>query len=182
LTAPTSEDRFAATGADLHHDLVSVDELDALHPHRAQTFLEQMVGSRRWVALMVQRRPYGSREALMTAAAAAFDELSDADWREAFAAHSAIGAPRPDDSRGAAEQTGAAAATPQQRAAQTAGNARYEQRFGHVFLIRAAGRGPEEILQALTQRLGNDPATELRIAAEQQREITLRRLSELVGP
>ena len=155
-------------------------ELDALDPARAQALFVQMAGSRRWAALMVQRRPHGSRDGLMSAATTAFDELDDADWREAFAAHSPIGAPRAGDARGRAEQTGAASATAEQRAALAAGNERYRQRFGHVFLIRAAGRDPEEILQALAQRLDNDPATELRLAADQQREITLRRLSELV--
>lgn len=33
------------------------------------------------------------------------------------------------------------------------GNARYEARFGRVFLIRAKGRSGEEMLQALTRRL-----------------------------
>jgi 2-oxo-4-hydroxy-4-carboxy-5-ureidoimidazoline decarboxylase len=33
------------------------------------------------------------------------------------------------------------------------GNARYEARFGRVFLIRAKGRSGEDILQALERRL-----------------------------
>ena len=54
----------------------------------------------------------------------------------------------------------------------------YEERFGHVFLIRAAGRSAEEILQSLQERLGNDPGTERRIAAEQLREIAVLRLEQ----
>ena len=42
-------------------------------------------------------------------------------------------------------------------AAIAAGNAAYEERFGRVFLIRAAGRSPEQIL------------AELRAAAAQRR-------------
>jgi 2-oxo-4-hydroxy-4-carboxy-5-ureidoimidazoline decarboxylase len=37
-------------------------------------------------------------------------------------------------------------------------NADYEARFRHVFLISAAGRSADEILAALTDRLGNDPS------------------------
>ena len=62
-----------------------------------------------------------------------------------------------------------------------AGNAEYEARFGHVFLISAAGRDAPEILAALTERLGNDPATELRVAAEEQRRITRLRLERLMA-
>jgi hypothetical protein len=42
------------------------------------------------------------------------------------------------------------------------GNARYEARFGRVFLIRAKGRSGEEILQALHARLENSDAQEVR--------------------
>ena len=38
-------------------------------------------------------------------------------------------------------------------------NAAYEQRFGHVFLICATGRGPAEILAELNRRMSHDPAT-----------------------
>jgi 2-oxo-4-hydroxy-4-carboxy--5-ureidoimidazoline (OHCU) decarboxylase len=43
-------------------------------------------------------------------------------------------------------------------------NVDHEARFKHVFLISAAGRSADEILAALTDRLGNDPDTELREA------------------
>ena len=67
------------------------------------------------------------------------------------------------------------------RAAIAAGNRRYEDRFGHVFLISAAGRTPEEILNALRLRLGNDPDTELRVAADEHRRITRLRLAKLLA-
>lgn len=57
-----------------------------------------------------------------------------------------------------------------------AGNAEYERRFGRVFLIRAAGRAPEEMLAELERRLANDPADEWREAAAQLGEIAVLRL------
>jgi len=39
------------------------------------------------------------------------------------------------------------------------GNREYEERFGHVYLVRADGRSAEELLAVLRERLGNDPAT-----------------------
>ncbi len=60
-------------------------------------------------------------------------------------------------------------------------NARYEARFGRVFLIRAKGRSGEEILQALHARLENSDAQEVRAALEQLREITLLRLEGVIS-
>jgi 2-oxo-4-hydroxy-4-carboxy-5-ureidoimidazoline decarboxylase len=50
-----------------------------------------------------------------------------------------------------------------------------------VFLIRAAGRGPAEILAELTRRLGNDPATEQAETTAQLAEITRLRVQQLVA-
>ncbi len=60
------------------------------------------------------------------------------------------------------------------------GNAAYEARFGRVFLIRAAGRSPEEMLAELERRLANDDETEAREAAGQLAEIALLRLRAAV--
>ena len=65
-------------------------------------------------------------------------------------------------------------------AALTAENRRYETRFGHVFLIAASGRSGEQILASLRQRMDNDPATELEVAADEHRKITRLRLERLV--
>ncbi|STS82646.1 2-oxo-4-hydroxy-4-carboxy-5-ureidoimidazoline (OHCU) decarboxylase [Klebsiella pneumoniae] len=53
------------------------------------------------------------------------------------------------------------------------GNARYEARFGRVFLIRAKGRSGEEMLQALTRRLQHTADEEVAEALAQLREITM---------
>ena len=45
-----------------------------------------------------------------------------------------------------------------------------------VFLIRAAGRSPAEVLAELRRRLRNDPGAEQREVAEQLRPITRLRL------
>jgi len=60
------------------------------------------------------------------------------------------------------------------------GNRAYEDRFGWIFLIRAAGRSAEEMLAALTTRMQNDPATEFRVAVDQLREIARLRLEKLL--
>ena len=60
------------------------------------------------------------------------------------------------------------------------GNRAYEKRFGHIFLIRAAGRTAEEIVAALEARLANEPEAERRIAVAELREIARLRLERMV--
>jgi 2-oxo-4-hydroxy-4-carboxy-5-ureidoimidazoline decarboxylase len=60
------------------------------------------------------------------------------------------------------------------------GNAAYEARFGHVFLVRAAGRSSGEILAELERRLVNDEAAERAETVTALRDIALLRLEGLV--
>ena len=89
--------------------------------------------------------------------------LTDADLDEAMAGHPRIG----DRTAGGAsrrEQNGVAGADPAVLAALADGNRAYEERFGHVYLVCASGRGAQELLDVLRARLGNDPATERAVA------------------
>jgi OHCU decarboxylase len=138
--------------------------------------------SRRWAKQVAAGRPYGDLAALEQAADTVWTGLGPEDWLEAIEAHPRIGeggGRSADWSR--QEQAGVGGAGEQLQAAIARGNAEYERRFGHVFLISAAGRGAEEILANLRDRLGNDPATELRVAAEEHRRITRLRLERLLG-
>ena len=67
------------------------------------------------------------------------------------------------------------------RAAIVAGNREYEERFGHVYLIRAAGRSPDEMLAELRRRLGNDEDAERAEVVEQLAQITELRVRGLVS-
>ena len=60
-------------------------------------------------------------------------------------------------------------------------NREYEQRFGHIYIVCATGRTAGEMLAIARERLHNDPATELRIAADEQHKITQLRLRKLLG-
>jgi 2-oxo-4-hydroxy-4-carboxy-5-ureidoimidazoline decarboxylase len=59
-------------------------------------------------------------------------------------------------------------------------NVAYEQRFDRVFLIRAAGRSPAEMLAEARRRLGNDPETERAEVAEQLGQIARLRVEKLL--
>jgi 2-oxo-4-hydroxy-4-carboxy-5-ureidoimidazoline decarboxylase len=56
----------------------------------------------------------------------------------------------------------------------------YEEKFGRVFLIRAAGRDGPQILAALTERLLNDPEVEARVVRDQLAQIAQLRLGLLL--
>ncbi|MFT4263602.1 MAG: 2-oxo-4-hydroxy-4-carboxy-5-ureidoimidazoline decarboxylase, partial [Nocardioides sp.] len=62
-----------------------------------------------------------------------------------------------------------------------AGNAAYEERFGRIYLVRAAGRSGEEMLALLEERLGNDDETEAAVTKQQLGEIALLRLEGLLS-
>ena len=58
-------------------------------------------------------------------------------------------------------------------------NRLYEARFGHVFLIAAAGKNADEILATLRERMSNDPMTEALVAVAEHRKIARQRLQAM---
>jgi len=86
--------------------------------------------------------------------------------------------------RGAAwssgEQAGAATAGENVRHVLAATNQEYERRFGYIYIVCATEKTPEQMLELARERLHNDAATEIRVAAEEQRRITRIRLQKLL--
>jgi OHCU decarboxylase len=108
------------------------------------------------------------------------DELTDVEWLEAMKAHPRIGDRGGDAPRSSEREQGRAMqSSPETLAALAAENRRYEDRFGHVFLIFASGRSGEEILAELRRRMSNDPETELQEAKRELRSIALMRVERL---
>jgi 2-oxo-4-hydroxy-4-carboxy-5-ureidoimidazoline decarboxylase len=130
-------------------------------------------------------RPYADADALVARAEKVARSLAWPEVAAALAAHPRIG-DRVEGSSGEAEssrreQSSMRDADAEVLAALLDGNRAYEERFGHVFLIRAAGRSPEEMLAELRRRLGNDDAAERAEATEQLAQITGLRVRELVS-
>ena len=80
----------------------------------------------------------------------------------------------------AGEQQGAAGASDDTLAALAECNRAYERRFGYIFIVCATGKTAAEMLDLLRARIGNDPAAELLLAAEEQKKITRLRLAKLL--
>jgi 2-oxo-4-hydroxy-4-carboxy-5-ureidoimidazoline decarboxylase len=139
----------------------------------------------RFAAEVVAGRPYRDAETLIARAEEVARALPWEDVAVALAAHPRIG-DRVDGSSAEArssraEQSTMADADADTRAALVEGNRAYEERFDHVFLIRASGRSPQEMLTELRRRLDNDEATERAEVIEQLAQITALRVRALVG-
>lgn len=160
--------------------------LNALPPQMAEAAFLACCGSERWARRMVQRRPFEDADDLLAAADAIWWELAPENWLEAFSKHPRIGdKPKQESDRERAwseQEQAAAALTPElTRAALAEANRAYEKRFGYTFIVCATGKTAEEMLAILSARIQNDPDTELRTAAEEQRKITELRLKKFLG-
>jgi 2-oxo-4-hydroxy-4-carboxy-5-ureidoimidazoline decarboxylase len=167
---------------------VSLDALNALPEPELARRLRDCCGSTRWIARMLQERPFRSAEHLLTAAAHAWSHAAPEDWQEAFDHHPRIGEQRPQSAVSAQatawstnEQALAAAPNTGVRQALARANAEYERRFGRIYIVCAAGLEAEEILADVRRRLANEPEVEERIAAAEQARITALRLRQLIG-
>jgi OHCU decarboxylase len=152
-----------------------------------QVFLD-CCGSRKWAARMTEARPYATLADIFSRADKICSELTHEDWLEALRHHPPIGGKRAKAKQSlkanrwsAKEQSTAQQAAPETLTRLAAENRAYANKFGFVFLICATGKTSDEILDALRRRVLNDPNTELRLAAEEQRKITRLRLEKLLA-
>jgi 2-oxo-4-hydroxy-4-carboxy-5-ureidoimidazoline decarboxylase len=162
--------------------------LNAMDAQEIRATLADFCAAPAWIDRMTALRPFPTPAAVLAAADAAADATGPDDWREAFRHHPRIGeraAERPQSDAAQAlsarEQSASGEASPADLEALAEGNRAYQDRFGHVFIVCAAGRTVPEMLAILRDRLKNDPDTELRVAAGEQRRITRLRLERLLG-
>ncbi len=132
-----------------------------------------------WARRVAGRRPFGSVDDLLAAADAAWAARQPGELEAAMAGHPRIGERRL-SAQSRQEQSGVGSDPGTIQALREA-NAAYEDRFGHVFLICATGRGPDEVLAELRRRMAHDPATELEVAAAEIGKINALRLRQLAA-
>ena len=148
-------------------------------------------GSRAWAQDLAARRPFASADELADASDWVWASLPEVDWREAFDSHPRIGQQH---ARAATAESLAWSSQEQCAAMSAAGseedaaklalaerNRQYEEKFGRIFIVRAAGKSAAEILSILDARMVNDAPSEMLEAAEQQRQITQLRLRRWLG-
>jgi OHCU decarboxylase len=168
------------------HDL---DWLNALPPETARQELLKCCGATSWAESLEQHRPFASLAELLAEAKEVWSSMDENDWLEAFRSHPKIGEKKAEAAVATQSQQWSA---DEQRDVAQAGqetvdklaalNRAYEQKFGFIFIVCATGKSTDEILALLEQRIGNERATELRIAAAEQAKITELRLRKLLRP
>jgi 2-oxo-4-hydroxy-4-carboxy-5-ureidoimidazoline decarboxylase len=144
-------------------------------------------GSRAWAEALAALRPFADMQELLVVSDRVWAGLAEDDWQEAFDSHPRIGqqharaATAESLAMSSQEQGVAMSAEDATKLALAEGNRQYEERFGRIFIVCAAGKSATEILAILNARMIHTAADELLEAAEQQRQITQLRLRRWLG-
>lgn len=161
-------------------------QFNALATDEAVKDLLRCCGARRWAVQMAARRPYPTLESVLRTADEVWSMMERADLLEAFSHHPKIGDVASLRTRFAStsqwasgEQSGVRTADADVLQRLAEGNARYEEKFGYIFIVCATGKSAAEMLELLNARLSNRPAVELAVAAGEQAKITRIRLGKL---
>jgi 2-oxo-4-hydroxy-4-carboxy-5-ureidoimidazoline decarboxylase len=165
---------------------MNVDQINSWTEYEARETFLRCCGSSRWSEQMARHRPFESDAALLSAADHTWWALEESDWLEAFAAHPKIGEGAALVAKFAAtaawsaeEQAGVSAGPDDERRELALMNARYQERFGYIFIVCATGKSVGEMLALLRDRLRNSLDEEIRIAAVEQSKITRIRLEKI---
>ena len=166
-----------------------MSDLEDLNGAAADTVrprLLALTASPGWADALLSARPFADLDALLAASDDIISGLDESQVDAALAGHPRIGerATRLDDesaARSAKEQAGMAEATTAVQDAMAEANAAYEQRFGRIYLVAAAGRSADDLLSFLHARLRNTPEGELGVVRGELARITRLRLSETFG-
>jgi OHCU decarboxylase len=165
---------------------MTLAEFNALSSEEAHSWLMDCCGASLWSATLASRRPFASMDDLHKSADSVWWKLGREDWLEAFSHHPQIGDKPASGSQSAqrwaeGEQSAARAAGDDVRSRLARANRAYFEKFGYIYIVCATGKTAEGMLAILNQRLQNDLASELSVAAEQQRLITRLRLDKLLA-
>ena len=152
--------------------------LNALFEEEARRFFHTACASPSWVDQMIASLPFADGDAVLAAAAAAFDALGEGDWLEAFAGHPRIG--ERGDHQANREQSATADAEASLLTALAEANKDYESTHGFTYIVYASGKTAQEMLDIARSRLGNTRDEEIVNAAAEQRAITKTRLRRML--
>jgi 2-oxo-4-hydroxy-4-carboxy-5-ureidoimidazoline decarboxylase len=164
---------------------MTIAEFDRLDRKSKKQLLIQCCGSTAWVEKMLSISPAEDLIDLFEDAEEVWYSLKESDWKEAFSQHPKIGDVEllrrkfAADEFASGEQSGIVGASEQTLNALAEGNKAYEEKFGYIFIVSAAGKSAIEMLGILTARLRNKPETEITIAMDEQNKITRLRLEKL---
>lgn len=167
---------------------MTLDELNRLTEEKATAAFTQCCAAQRWVERMVIDRPFESLAEMLEISDRIWEECDFDDYLEAFQGHPRIGdveslAKKYANTKAWAggEQKGVEGADRDVLERLAKGNADYEEKFGHIFIVCATGKSAPEMVGLLEARMKNDPEREITVAAEEQNKITRIRLKKLLS-
>ena len=168
---------------------MTLAELNHLDKSARAEALGKCCGATAWVQSMLTAFPVADDATLLREATARWQQLSEADWREAFTHHPKIGGDvealrakfASTSTWAEGEQAAVKQASQATLEALATGNEDYERRFGYLFIVCATGKSAAEMLALLQARLSNKPEDEILIAAGEQNKITRLRLEKLLA-
>lgn len=167
---------------------MTLEELNELNLGDLEQKLEYCCAAKKWYKELAAEFPFETIHDLKEASDRIWNTCSELDYLEAFEGHPKIG-----DVNSLAKKFQATKdwAGNEQKLVQQAsmeviealaeGNAAYEARFGFIFIVFATGKTAQQMLDLLLERLPNDRATELKIAAGEQHKITTLRIQKLLA-
>jgi 2-oxo-4-hydroxy-4-carboxy-5-ureidoimidazoline decarboxylase len=161
---------------------VNVTDFNSAPADELRPVLTDCLAVPRWVDEVLTPRPYADRAALLAHAGIAARTLNRDEIQTAIAAHPRIG------ERKAGEDTAAKWSRTEQSGVDESladrlrdANRRYEDRFGHIYLVCATGRSGSDLLADLEERMANDPAAELTVVGRELAKIAALRLAKAVS-
>ena len=139
----------------------------------------------RWAEEVLAGRPYAHLGELEDAMVAAAATITDDELERALARHPRIGeradASRHEAAHSTREQAGVDRGDADLARRLEEGNRADEERFGRVFIVRAAGRSGREILHQLQLRLDNTDEAERTTTIDQLTQIAVLRMKEALS-
>ena len=174
-------------GGILMNDLknnIKINDLDSVSAYKA---FYQTCACQQFCQLMVESRPYKSKEDLLEKAKSIFLSLTKEQWLESFEGHPKIG-----DVNSLKEkfQNTKLTASNEQSGVDSASNVilkdlalyneKYFNKFGYIFIVCATGKSALEMLNILRKRIEHNEDEEIYIASSEQIEITLLRMEKII--
>lgn len=163
---------------------MDLEQFNQLTAEQSKALLQPCVHISTWVDAVTEQRPYASKDQLFQYAAEQASEWAWTEIAEALAQHPRIG-----ERQAAVELSDKEQHFSKNEQAQLGDsqvlqqalyqcNLAYEHKFGHIFLIRAAGRTGQEMLSELQRRLRHNTQQEQQEVQQQLTEIALLRLKQ----
>lgn len=167
---------------------MTLEDINALPADQMAAFLRTTCTAEHWIERMVAARPFKDRTDLLDSARIHWAGTNEEDWRQAFEGHPMIGdinslraKYHASKNLSSTEQAGATSASEATLQALAEGNKLYLKRHGFIFIVFASGKTAEKMLELLNARIDNSTEQELKLAAQQQLKITLKRLDEAIS-